>query len=587
MFLFMQKPKRLSQIIKHALVGVIAVILAVLLKPHSAKAQEQFETSYDITYQVNQQGETTVTQKIKIENLEEDILATTYSVTVKQMDIYDISGSDTAGNLEINTKRDSEQGTIALSTELNEKVIGKGRANELTITYKTKDLANKVGNIWNINLPRTANVDEVKKYDVALKVPDSFGPVIFISPNPKNEDNEGTLKVFKYSKEELSGKSITAAFGSNQYLNFKLNYHLENPAVLPGKQEIALPPSIKGQQEVYYEKLTPRPESIRFDKDGNVMAIYKIKPNSDLQIELVGTAKTFAKQINPEYGGKMAELPDAIVKTYTQDQIYWEVEAPKIQEIAEELFDPDENVAENAQNAYGYVTENLEYNYDVVKEDFIERQGALGAITREEPWACMEFTDLFIALTRAMGIPARELNGYAFSNTEDLAPVSVDLKSGDMLHAWAEFYDPNFGWVPVDPTWGSTSKIDYFTKLDTNHMAFVVKGVSSEYPFPAGSYRTDPDEKQVNIDFAEQQRDFTPRVEIDKKITWNPLKLFANKRKYEIKHLEGPVLKNLSDTGKDLLPFEKRVIYLDKNADEITYQDYNNVTGIIPLKMAD
>jgi hypothetical protein len=87
-------------------------------------------------------------------------------------------------------------------------------------------------------------------------------------------------------------------------------------------------------------------------------------------------------------------------------------------------------------------------------------------------------------------------------NSDITTPISINLKSGDLLHSWPEFYDPNFGWVAVDPTWGNTSKTDYFTKLDTNHFAFVIKGINSEYPLPAGMYRTDDSTKLIDISFA-------------------------------------------------------------------------------------
>jgi len=554
---------------------IAVALLAIIFITPKVCADEQFETSYDITYEVSENGITTVTQNIKIENMEDDILATTYSVTVKQMEIFEVYGKDTAGELEIDIKRDSEKDSVILSTLLNEKVIGKGRKNEFTIIYKTNDLANKVGNIWNVSLPKTANLDDVKNYKATIKIPREFGPKVFISPKPKEEYSENGFTIYEFSKDELSGKNVTATFGTNQVLNFKLDYHLQNMGVIPVKQEIAFPPSIKNQQEIYYENLIPKPIKIYEDVSGNLMAVYSLKPKSDLQIQLKGSAKISGRQINPAFGGKIHELPKDLVEKYTKPQIYWEADRTEIKTLAEELFDPKKNVVENAQKVYKYITENLEYDYKITKQDFIERQGALKALTQKNAWACMEFTDLFIALTRAMGIPSRELNGYAFSEAENIVPVSIDLRGGDMLHSWTEFYDPNFGWIPVDPTWGTTSGIDYFTKLDTNHLAFVIKGIDSEYPFPAGAYRVDTDEKQVNIDFAQNQRDFSPELEIKKKFNFNIFKIIAGKKKYQVTLKEGAVLRDLNGTNKVLYPFQSVNIYLKKNLKEVTYVDYN------------
>ena len=50
----------------------------------------------------------------------------------------------------------------------------------------------------------------------------------------------------------------------------------------------------------------------------------------------------------------------------------------------------------------------------------------------------MEFTDLFVAIARAAGIPARESVGYAYTTNSRLRPLSLVT---DVLHAWPEYYD--------------------------------------------------------------------------------------------------------------------------------------------------
>jgi len=59
---------------------------------------------------------------------------------------------------------------------------------------------------------------------------------------------------------------------------------------------------------------------------------------------------------------------------------------------------------------------------------------------------CDEFSSLFIALCRSLGIPARYVSGVAYSNIPEL--------EGFGNHAWAEAYFPGYGWVPFDPTYG-------------------------------------------------------------------------------------------------------------------------------------
>src|SRR5258707_13577173 len=100
----------------------------------------------------------------------------------------------------------------------------------------------------------------------------------------------------------------------------------------------------------------------------------------------------------------------------------------------------------------------------------------------------MEFTDLFIAMARAAGIRAREINGYAYTENKDSEPLSL---VADVLHSWPEYWDKyNKEWILVDPTWGNTTHgIDFFHKLDLRHFTFVIHGVNSEFPLSPGSYK--------------------------------------------------------------------------------------------------
>jgi transglutaminase-like putative cysteine protease len=81
---------------------------------------------------------------------------------------------------------------------------------------------------------------------------------------------------------------------------------------------------------------------------------------------------------------------------------------------------------------------------------------------------CTDFHSLFIAMARSQGIPARFEIGF---------PLPADKHSGDIAgyHCWAEFFDPQHGWVPVDisEAWKHPSKKDYyFGAYDEDRMQF-------------------------------------------------------------------------------------------------------------------
>jgi transglutaminase-like putative cysteine protease len=59
---------------------------------------------------------------------------------------------------------------------------------------------------------------------------------------------------------------------------------------------------------------------------------------------------------------------------------------------------------------------------------------------------CQDFTHIFIAAARNLGIPARYIGGY-FHRSDGV----VDQEAG---HAWAEAFVPELGWVAFDPANG-------------------------------------------------------------------------------------------------------------------------------------
>lgn len=66
---------------------------------------------------------------------------------------------------------------------------------------------------------------------------------------------------------------------------------------------------------------------------------------------------------------------------------------------------------------------------------------------------------LFSAFCRSLGIPARATGGYQMLLTDEPGP-----------HFWAEYYLPEYGWIPVDPTVAESA--DWFDVFEEDRIAF-------------------------------------------------------------------------------------------------------------------
>lgn len=555
------------------LIKVLIITLLITYLFHPAYAQENppFLTNYNVEYSIDKTGETQINQKVSILNLEKDVVATNYTLSIRKMNIFDLKADASRGDIEI--KEDKSGDTIDVDLTFEETVIGEGQSNDFEINYKSYDIASKTGEVWNINVPKVNLLASTKEYNVQLKVPKDFGPEIFVSPKPLLKEDSENYIIYNFNKNTLEKNGITASFGQYQVLNFRLDYDLVNDSRFDAKKTITLPPDIKDMQQIAYKSIDPKPDRISHDKDGNTVAEYMLEGKEIKHITAIGTARILSRQIIPEFGGKKEQIPENLIRLYTNSSEFWNTDNTEIKKIAEEIYDPKKTVSENAQAAYLYTTNNLQYDFDILAQEQVTRKGGAGALSSKNNIGCMEFTDLFISLTRAMGIPSRELNGYAIANEDSSnTPLSINLKGGDLLHAWAEIYDPEYGWIPIDPTWGSTSGIDYFTKLDTNHLALAIKGISPYYPLPAGTLKSKTQDKYVNVDFASDinEQDFTPKLKLYKATDFNPLNLIREDKKFYLRN-EGYIAAIYE--GNKILPGEYISILLPNTELKIEVED--------------
>lgn len=473
------------------LLSLFFFLLFFALSSINSYAEENFLTYYDVTYDVSENQNTKVTLDVDLQNITSQFFAASYRVQTGFKSIKNIKAMDSGGNLKF-TSRENDKG-ILVSFDFNKNVVGINNIQKFKITFDTSEVAKKSGNIWEVNIPGVANQTQFEEFNVYVNVPQSFGGPTIIKP--KQKDIRISNNSLHFAKNDLGESGVSIAYGNNQVYEFDLTYHLHNPKLFPIKTEIAIP-SNNNYQDVRIQDIYPRPDDVVIDKDGNWLASYSLLPSEDFDVVVKGKAKVL-------YRPRKEILTEGNKKIYLQPQKYWEKDDPKIKKLASTLQTPEK--------IYKYVVENLEYDSSRIKEVQI-RQGGADTLSNKKSAVCLEFTDLFIALARSAGIPARAVEGYANTNNTAERPLSL-LK--DVLHSWPEYYDfEKNAWIMVDPTWENTTKgIDYFNVFDFDHLAFIIKGEDSLYPVPAGGYKLPGKEnvKDVKI-FPSENFDTSPPV---------------------------------------------------------------------------
>ena len=443
----------------------------------STYATSDFTIDENIEYLINQSGQATVTHLINITNNFSQIYPKEYQIQITGFPLNDLSATDDQGNIlqDFSTQGDLSQ----IKLKFNNAKVGKNQSTSFKLIYRISELAKHKGKTWEISLPQLTD-SALNSTQINIKTPPDFGSLSFSSTPVKFEEGQNQNTI---SFQNNSHDKILIILGEYQLFNFELNYFLKNTTTGTIESEIAIIPDTYSQS-VYYQSISPPPLTIRIDPDGNWLAKYRLSSQEELNIVAKGQVKTGL------------HLPSKISNfdNYLQDQTFWPVSDTQIQDIAQKLSNP--------RTIYDYVANTLNYNYERLNAS--GRLGAIAAIIDPNNSLCTEFTDLFVTLARAKGIPSREIEGFAYSNNPKIKPVSLQ---NDVLHAWPEFYDQNTKeWRAVDPTWGKTTNgIDYFDDLDLNHITFVTHGINSQNPLPPGSYKNDTSTKSIYIDFATEE----------------------------------------------------------------------------------
>ena len=149
-----------------------------------------------------------------------------------------------------------------------------------------------------------------------------------------------------------------------------------------------------------------------------------------------------------------------LYKTFTQPEKLVESDAPEIVSKSQSLTQDASNIHDKVARIYDFVVSYLHY------EPQEDEKGALWALVNGAG-DCSEYSYLFVALCRAVGIPARVNVGFGFQGSQE------SVVEG---HMWAEYYLQGYGWVPVDPTW------NVFDAMDEKHFA-TMKGASEDIPY--------------------------------------------------------------------------------------------------------
>ena len=133
------------------------------------------------------------------------------------------------------------------------------------------------------------------------------------------------------------------------------------------------------------------------------------------------------------------QLASASSPKYLNETAFFDVSSPEIQQLIEKVKQKSlGNKEAVALEILKIVNETIHYDTAMLNKESVRLLPA-SVVARRKSGVCQHFAALYVAMARSLGIPARAVNGYMFS----------DGKAS--LHAWVEISIDGKTWLPFEP----------------------------------------------------------------------------------------------------------------------------------------
>ncbi|MFZ5752775.1 MAG: stalk domain-containing protein [Bacillota bacterium] len=232
-------------------------------------------------------------------------------------------------------------------------------------------------------------------------------------------------------------------------------------------------------------KYSQEPLEITTDLKGNRTGkfnIAAIKPGEkkSLSIQQVYRVGKISFTIDPGKIESYKPLEPALIP-YLKPAPGIESDNPLIIKKAKEITGGETNPFLKAKKIFAFLNSHMHY---ADKPTDPANKGALSAL-QTGIGVCEDYSDLMVALLRAVGVPSRTVAGWM--GTISQPQVTIADESGQKLpgHMWVEYYLPGYGWIPADPTYtylyNGVPTVDYSRLTGLNELRYAEESEAESY----------------------------------------------------------------------------------------------------------
>ena len=204
-----------------------------------------------------------------------------------------------------------------------------------------------------------------------------------------------------------------------------------------GRVWIVLPANDPGQK-ITKISLEFSPSRIYQDSNDNSIVYARLQKSETVKLcsKMEATLQQYAVKVKSPKFTKYTKL----LKTYTKVEPF--LEQPQwLKFLAQKIEHESTDDLHALKLAFQYTIHSFTYHYPVL------HRGVKNLQPKHLMGDCGEYTAFFVALCRAMGIPARPSTGFVVSTKKKL-----------LEHAWASVYVPGYGWCDIDTQYASLKR---------------------------------------------------------------------------------------------------------------------------------
>lgn len=262
-------------------------------------------------------------------------------------------------------------------------------------------------------------------------------------------------QILTFNNSKSPDESMLIVFGDQTYANVNFSTKLENHTWWWNEIGLTLPPDTN-QQHVFLESIQPAPTKVKLDKDGNVVAYFRIGPLSSRDVEVTARATISNPTYQLDAAQPVSNTEQLLSQRYTKLTEVW-------QPIGLNLdIKDDATAADVAQAVFDGVVAKA--------KDEMTRQESFSQSPRS---SALKMSDWLVGELRSRGIPARLVLGLMMSDGDQLSATPRQ-------HAWVEANLAGVGWVTMDPYFGLSS--GSFGAADPLRIGLALWGLEDDRP---------------------------------------------------------------------------------------------------------